>query len=159
MAGTVYSGAKSNFAIVRYLSNCALDTAFSVDGKASIDLSAGDDEGFDLALQADGKILVTGKSNNPSFGDFGDFFALVRLNADGTLDPTFGNASAANTLDASPQFVAGGPAISESTAALNLTFLPTQPTLALADSPSSWAATCRFSMPTCPPWVIIKART
>jgi len=111
VAGTVYSGADSNFAIVRYLSNDTLDTAFSADGKASIGLSAGDDEGYDLALQADSKILVTGKSNNPSFGDFGDFFALVRLNADGSLDPTFGNASSANTLDTPTQFVAGGPAV------------------------------------------------
>jgi uncharacterized delta-60 repeat protein len=71
----------SNFAIVRYNADGTLDTSFDGDGKATTELSAGNDVAKALALQADGKIVVAGGS--------GDDSALVRYNADGTLDTSF----------------------------------------------------------------------
>ena len=50
------------------------------------DLNSGDDEAFGIALQSDSKIIMAGYTGlvNPE-----DDFAVVRINADGTLDITF----------------------------------------------------------------------
>ena len=42
-----------------------------------------------MARQADGKLIVAGSSNT-TLNDFDDDFALVRYEADGTVDTTFG---------------------------------------------------------------------
>ena len=71
-----------DFALVRYTADGTLDTTFSGDGKLTTNLAAGYDEfGGTVTVQIDDKILIGGVSN----GDF----ALVRYNADGTLDSTF----------------------------------------------------------------------
>lgn len=61
-----------------------LDPSFSGDGRASIDFGA-DEYAMDLALQADGKIVVAGSKLEAGLHDF----ALARLNPDGSLDTTF----------------------------------------------------------------------
>src|SRR4029450_13891385 len=54
-------------------------------GKVVTDFGA-DDEGGAVAIQADGKIVVAGRS-----GATGSFdFAVARYNVNGTLDPDFG---------------------------------------------------------------------
>jgi uncharacterized delta-60 repeat protein len=75
-----YSG--SDFAVVRYNTDGSLDTSFSGDGKLTTDLN-GVDEGHALALQTDGNIVVAGSSGSKTD------LALVRYNADGSLDTTF----------------------------------------------------------------------
>ena len=55
-------------------------------------------------MQADGKIVVAGDSDN---GDNYDF-ALARYNSDGTLDTTF---AAASTLDGTPTYTENGAAV------------------------------------------------
>ena len=80
------AGTSSNdFALVRYLSDGTFDTSFGVDGKVITNISSGDD-GNCVVVQDDGKIVLAGNvvagNNN---------FALVRYNADGTLDSTFSN--------------------------------------------------------------------
>ena len=82
----VAGSSNGDFAVARYNGNGSLDTSFSDDGRLSTAFGAGNDEGQCLALQADGKILVAGSSNNGSDGDF----AVVRYNADGSLDAGFG---------------------------------------------------------------------
>jgi uncharacterized delta-60 repeat protein len=71
-----------NAALARYNSDGALDSSFAVNGKQTTDFG-GDDEAFDVALQpgADRKIVVAGQ--------YSGRFALVRYNADGTLDGSF----------------------------------------------------------------------
>ena len=64
------------FALARYNPDGSLDTSFSVDGKVTIDLAAWAES---VALQPDGKIVCVGG------------YRLVRLNVDGTPDPTFGS--------------------------------------------------------------------
>ena len=82
----VAGSSNGDFAVARYNGNGSLDTSFSGDGRLTTAIGTGNDEGQCLALQADGKILVAGSSNNGSNGDF----AVVRYNADGSLDAGFG---------------------------------------------------------------------
>jgi len=77
-------GGDYDFAVARYNSDGSLDTTFGGDGIVTTDLDASDDAGYGLALQVDGRILVTGWSSSV------DGIAMVRYLADGTLDPAFG---------------------------------------------------------------------
>ncbi|MBK8464683.1 MAG: InlB B-repeat-containing protein [Chloracidobacterium sp.] len=79
-----YSGSSPNFdyAVVRYNANGSLDTTFDSDGKVTTDMG-GYDRAHAVALQADGKIIITG--DNGSNADFG----LARYNPNGSLDTTF----------------------------------------------------------------------
>jgi uncharacterized delta-60 repeat protein len=61
------------------------DTSFDVDGKVLIDFGDVGDFGYASAVQPDGKMVIAGKS----FNGVNDDFALVRLNADGSLDTSF----------------------------------------------------------------------
>jgi uncharacterized delta-60 repeat protein len=81
VAGSTYSGSSDDFGIVRYNNDGTLDTGFSGDGKQTVDFGGTYDTAFGVSVQADGKILVSGESNGN--------FALVRLNANGSLDTSF----------------------------------------------------------------------
>jgi uncharacterized delta-60 repeat protein len=77
----VDNGAR-DIAVTRHNTNGSLDTSFDGDGKVITDFSTGaSDIGRDVAIQADGKIVVAG-------GSLSDF-ALARYNPDGSLDTTF----------------------------------------------------------------------
>jgi uncharacterized delta-60 repeat protein len=69
-------------AFARYLPNGAPDPSFGVNGKATFDVPATREIIRDIALQADGKIVAVGNADL-------DFLAL-RLNGNGSVDPTFG---------------------------------------------------------------------
>jgi uncharacterized delta-60 repeat protein len=85
VAGTsLPNSRKARFALVRYSANGTLDATFGGDGKVTTQLTPGRDTAGDVALQANGKILVTGAV--ASFRKF----ALVRYKVNGALDPTFG---------------------------------------------------------------------
>jgi uncharacterized delta-60 repeat protein len=76
-----------DFALVRYNTNGALDNTFGTNGIVTSDLQLGsDDVAYSVALQADGKIVVGGYSDDGSNKDA----ALVRYNTNGSLDNTFG---------------------------------------------------------------------
>jgi uncharacterized delta-60 repeat protein len=87
VAGSSYNGINNDFALVRYNSNGSLDASFDSDGKVTTAIGTGDDNGYSVTLQTDGKILVAGYSNNGTNNDF----ALVRYNSDGSLDSSFSN--------------------------------------------------------------------
>jgi len=76
---------KADFALVRYNPDGSLDTGFDGDGKVTTDFSSSFDWAFSATVQADGKILVAGFSDNGS----NEGFALVRYNSDGSLDTGF----------------------------------------------------------------------
>jgi uncharacterized delta-60 repeat protein len=80
-------GSGGRVAVARYDDDGTLDTSFSGDGKATTNITGGDDRVDQLAIQADGAIVVAGTA-----GYFGNNarFALVRFSANGTLDATFG---------------------------------------------------------------------
>ncbi len=85
-AGYSENGSDEVFAVLRYATDGSLDPTFGTGGKVTTDLGGVYDEGLDVAVQGDGKIVVAGYSYTGSNGDF----ALVRYAADGSLDPSFG---------------------------------------------------------------------
>src|SRR5262249_9448672 len=73
-----------------------LDPTFGGDGKVTTDFASGNDFGQGVAIQADGKMVVAGFSQNlqnPANTDF----ALTRYNPDGSLDITFGTGGKVTT--------------------------------------------------------------
>src|SRR5438552_407629 len=87
-----------NFEVVRYNRNGSLDTSFGNGGIVTTTFPEGS-YAFDVALQADGKIIAAGTVfvdfiiGEPSDTDF----ALARYNPDGTPDTTFGNGGQVST--------------------------------------------------------------
>ena len=78
------------FAIARYTSAGVLDTSFGTGGKVSTAFGTGvgagnTGDGYSIAVQADGKLVVAGYVLNGTNNDF----AVARYNTDGTLDTTF----------------------------------------------------------------------
>ncbi|MGE5804639.1 MAG: DUF1573 domain-containing protein, partial [Ignavibacteria bacterium] len=73
----------SDFAAVRFNDNGTLDNSFGIDGKVTTDLGNSGDIGTAVAIQTDGKILVTGYS---AISGIHSNMALARYNSDGTID-------------------------------------------------------------------------
>jgi uncharacterized delta-60 repeat protein len=81
VAGRASRGASDVFAVARYNPDGSLDSTFDNDGKTTTQF--GTDQGWatDVAIQADGKIVVLG------FLSFN--IAIARYNTDGSLDNSF----------------------------------------------------------------------
>lgn len=89
VAGTARSNASlgaADFAVIRYNPDGSLDASFDGDGKVTTDFFAFDDQGNGVAIQTDGRIVVAGTAKPAN--DTSDF-AVVRYDANGTLDTTF----------------------------------------------------------------------
>jgi uncharacterized delta-60 repeat protein len=86
-AGFSFNGKNLDFAVARYLPDGNLDSSFHGDGKVTTDVGGADDQANAVALQPDGKILVAGRAGNGRNDDL----AVVRYNADGSLDGSFGS--------------------------------------------------------------------
>jgi len=84
---TDIGGGNNDFAVVRLNADGSLDTSFAGDGSqtTSITSATSVDQAYGVALQADNKIVVAGSTNDGT----GDNFAIVRYNADGSLDTGF----------------------------------------------------------------------
>lgn len=82
-AGYTYFGNNIDFAVSRYNTDGSLDLSFDGDGKVTTDLGDDYDFCYAVAIQADGKIVLVGGTNN--YGSL----AVVRYNANGSLDNTF----------------------------------------------------------------------
>lgn len=85
-----------DYAVARYNSDGTLDSLFGTGGKTAIDFGVYSDKGQAVAIQSNGKIVVTGAAatrfNTKTASNFYDFrFATARLNSNGTLDTTFGS--------------------------------------------------------------------
>jgi len=92
ICSTIATGGPSgnDFFIARFNVDGSFDTSFDFDGQVTVDF-AGRSEGCNaLVLQADGKIVAVGSSSDTTPNAD---FAVARLNADGSLDPTFGAGS------------------------------------------------------------------
>lgn len=76
--------------VVRYNVNGTLDTTFDSDGIVTLAIGTATDIGYAVAIQADGKILVSGRSDTPP--TFQTSYAVVRFNPNGSTDTSFGNA-------------------------------------------------------------------
>ena len=81
----------SDFAVVRFTTDGRLDSSFGGDGIVTTDIGSGTQDLLtSVAIQSDGKIVVAGSSEIPGTGNFAGDFAVVRYNAEGTLDNSFG---------------------------------------------------------------------
>ena len=87
-----------DFKLARYNPDGSLDTSFGDGGIVTTTFPEGS-YAFDVALQADGKIVAAGTvfvDFNPGESSNTDF-ALARYNPDGTPDATFGNGGQVST--------------------------------------------------------------
>ena len=82
VAGHSQEGSALRFSAVRYNANGALDTTFDGDGKILLPVGSQSDSARGLTLSAAGKYVLAGSSDK----DFG----VLRLNADGSPDTSFG---------------------------------------------------------------------
>jgi uncharacterized delta-60 repeat protein len=82
------SSGNDRFIVARFQQGGKPDPTFSGDGVAKIGFKQGDAFGYGVAIQPDAKIVVVGEVD-PSSGVSNP--AMIRLRADGTLDPTFAN--------------------------------------------------------------------
>ena len=64
VAGDSDNGSNIDFALVRYNADGSLDTSFDGNGRLITDFGSGDDRGYSVALQPDGKIVVAGRTGN-----------------------------------------------------------------------------------------------
>ncbi|MEI6199977.1 MAG: hypothetical protein WCP83_08585, partial [Actinomycetota bacterium] len=76
----------NDFAIVRYNEDGSLDSAFGTGGTLTTDFNNSADYTRSVALQANGKIIAVGSTDQATSTDF----AIARYNEDGSLDTTFG---------------------------------------------------------------------
>ena len=88
-----YDDDSSRFLVIRYNGDGSLDPSFGGVGVVHTDVQEEFwDEGTDVSVQADGKIVVVGESSvsrgDPPFAE--DDFVIVRYRKDGTLDTDFG---------------------------------------------------------------------
>jgi uncharacterized delta-60 repeat protein len=100
VVGKSFNGHSINFAMVRYTPEGRLDASFGTGGKVTSDFCANQIEehyaqhvgtgsisgGWRVRLQADDKIIVMGAPSNSLCSGS----VIFRYNADGSLDPTFG---------------------------------------------------------------------
>jgi uncharacterized delta-60 repeat protein len=86
LGGFTLVGSNRNFGLARYYENGSLDTTFGTNGRVTTDFSNNTDQGYSVALQPDGKIILGGYAYIGSNNNF----ALARYNSNGSLDTTFG---------------------------------------------------------------------
>jgi uncharacterized delta-60 repeat protein len=86
-----------DIALARYNPDGSADDSFGSGGKVLTDFDATHDTGSDVAIQPDGKLIVAGTTR--PIGPLGTprDFALVRYNADGSLDESFGGDGKVST--------------------------------------------------------------
>lgn len=95
VAGRTHDGATfTNYAIavVRYQPDGTLDAGFGIQGKSVIPYDSRDDYSYDvsMALQPDGKIIVSGSTYMHSEPYGHNLYMTIRLTPEGEIDPTFG---------------------------------------------------------------------
>ncbi|HEX5735270.1 MAG TPA: BACON domain-containing carbohydrate-binding protein [Blastocatellia bacterium] len=90
--GTRTDETEADFALVRYNSDGSLDDSFGSGGRITTDFFGEEDIAWGVALQSNGKIVVSGEAETDLTGSD---FALVRFDSNGELDPSFGSGGKA----------------------------------------------------------------
>jgi uncharacterized delta-60 repeat protein len=94
------NGGSGGFALVRYTEDGDLDPTFGGGEVVATNLAGGSAWATALVLQPDGKLVAAGAfdhSANLGLGPEAIDFALVRYDANGNLDPTFGTGGVVTT--------------------------------------------------------------
>jgi uncharacterized delta-60 repeat protein len=100
VAGYSFNAAgQCSFTVLRYAADGSLDTSFGDAGKVTTSVGGKNDSAESVVMRSDGKIVVAGNSfidsNNSDF-------AVVRYNANGTVDTSF-NKTGKATADFGPR--------------------------------------------------------
>jgi uncharacterized delta-60 repeat protein len=88
-------GLTNTWALTRYNPNGSIDGTFGAGGRVTTQLPDNQVQVYAVAIQADGRIVAAG--DGPVGGPT-DPLGVVRYNADGSLDSTFGNSGIVTTL-------------------------------------------------------------
>ncbi len=107
VAGKMHNGSNYDFALIRFNADGSLDNSFDFNAITLTGIGSGNDELTDLALQPDGKLVVSGYAHNGTNNDF----ALARFNSDGSLDGAFDGDGRLTTTFGGGEDVANGVAI------------------------------------------------
>ena len=92
LTGYTYNGTSYDILTMRYNTNGTPDSSFGTNGVVTYDSGNKDDYGRAIAVQTDGKIVVTARSSYATTSDATTSVAMIlRYNGDGTLDNTFGS--------------------------------------------------------------------
>jgi uncharacterized delta-60 repeat protein len=107
VAGNAFANPSANasdIAVLRYNTDGTLDTTGfgSPNGYVTTSIGAFDD-GFAVAVQSDNKIVVAGNAD----AGMGDRLALLRYNANGSLDSSFGTGGIVTRAASGPSTIAG----------------------------------------------------
>lgn len=96
VVGNRHNGESNDIVLVRYTTDGSFDAGFGVgeddgtpNGVVNISLGEGNDFGTAVAQQADGKLVVAGYHDEGASTNM----VVLRVNADGTLDQSFGTAN------------------------------------------------------------------
>jgi len=102
VVGTKNSGNGDEIAAIRFSADGQIDSAFGKSGVVNVPIGSevGDsNSATGIALQTDGKILISGVAHSNSLNNH---FAVTRLLQDGSLDMGFGRQGSAITMVAIP---------------------------------------------------------
>lgn len=94
-------GGGQDLGVARLHADGTTDTTFGQNGKVTVSIGNGPDYLYNMVLQSDGKLVLVGIGGQDSNSDV----ALVRLNADGSLDESFGDGG---TVLVSSKHLEGG---------------------------------------------------
>jgi uncharacterized delta-60 repeat protein len=81
-----------NIGVARYHSDGSLDNSFGTGGKTTVDIQSTEDAGRAIAVVDNGKFVIGGYTRAEFYE-----FALVKLNANGTIDESFGQHGKVHT--------------------------------------------------------------
>ena len=103
--GFTSNGDDTDILVAKFLEDGSPDLTFGVDGFAVIDLSIGGDEDARGVYElSDGKLLITGYTLG--VGSLDGY--IMRLNSDGTIDDSFGEANGHTNFNTGDNFLAYG---------------------------------------------------
>jgi uncharacterized delta-60 repeat protein len=108
--------ANRDFCIMRFNSDGSLDAGFGTGGQVVTPIGTENDEARNVAIQSDGKIVVTGFSTNAAHNTD---FVVVRYTSSGSLDGSFGTGGIVKT-DINNFDAAEGIAINSTTGAITI---------------------------------------
>jgi len=94
--GAVVVALRGGFSAARFLADGSLDPTFGGSGIVVADFGGSQQTASAVAIGSDGRVLVGGEAH-PGYPEHSTDFALVRYLADGTPDPTFGDAGKVRT--------------------------------------------------------------
>jgi uncharacterized delta-60 repeat protein len=105
LAGSISNGSNDDLGLVRLNADGSPDAGFGGgDGITTIDFAGGADLARNVLIASNGRIVLSGYGVNGASNDF----AVLRFNADGSLDTRF---NLTNTLGGAVSFTEGGAAV------------------------------------------------